>query len=181
MWCGADLPDIQPAPLHLVCPCCNERLAAHESGGWTVYPCEHCSGLWMTSAVRERFEELYESVPAQRFERSDGGTSASEISRRVLRRGVQDAGTNQPYRLCPQCRQQMARRRYGRVSGVIVDECLGHGVWFDPGEFSRAVEFLRSGGIAKAREYEADAAGQRSQFQKDLAFVKRFVRKGGYL
>jgi Zn-finger nucleic acid-binding protein len=50
----------------------------------------------------------------------------------------------------------MNRSVFGRVSGVIVDVCKNHGVWFDGGELSEVLLFLESGGLGKMRERELD-------------------------
>ena len=46
----------------------------------------------------------------------------------------------------------MNRINFARCSGVIVDICKGHGIWFDRDELSRIVEFIRDGGLEAARE-----------------------------
>jgi Zn-finger nucleic acid-binding protein len=48
----------------------------------------------------------------------------------------------------------MHRQNFARVSGVIVDTCRGHGVWFNQGELRRIVEFIREGGMDRARDHE---------------------------
>ena len=50
----------------------------------------------------------------------------------------------------------MHRQNFARVSGVIVDTCKGHGVWFNQGELRRVVEFIRAGGMDRARDREKD-------------------------
>lgn len=55
------------------------------------------------------------------------------------------------YLRCPVCERTMNRKNFLRKSGVIVDECLAHGVWFDAGEVQRAGAFLAAFG-APGRE-----------------------------
>jgi Zn-finger nucleic acid-binding protein len=55
---------------------------------------------------------------------------------------------------CPVCSGIMNRSAFGRVSGVVVDVCRKHGVWFDAGELFEVVRFVVSGGLARARERE---------------------------
>jgi len=55
---------------------------------------------------------------------------------------------------CPECRRLMNRQNFARVSGIIVDVCKGHGVWFNRGELRRIIEFIRDGGMSRARERE---------------------------
>jgi len=39
------------------------------------------------------------------------------------------------------------RRNFGRLSGVIIDVCRNHGVWFDDDELSRILDWTRRGGL----------------------------------
>ncbi len=62
------------------------------------------------------------------------------------------------YRSCPSCGQVMNRKNFGRRSGVIVDVCTTHGVWFDPGELTAVLEFVASGGLAESRRRDLEDA-----------------------
>ena len=55
------------------------------------------------------------------------------------------------YRRCPECRQHMVRKNFGRTSGVVVDWCGGHGTWFDADELERVAAFVAAGGLAVER------------------------------
>lgn len=57
----------------------------------------------------------------------------------------------------------MNRRNYGRRSGVIVDVCTEHGVWFDFGELSRILAWIRDGGLAHAQQQELLSAKAESR------------------
>ena len=46
----------------------------------------------------------------------------------------------------------MNRQNYGRRSGVIVDVCSKHGIWFDAHELDRVVGWVREGGLAASRK-----------------------------
>jgi hypothetical protein len=48
----------------------------------------------------------------------------------------------------------MARKNFGGTSGVIVDTCRDHGVWFDAGELPRVLDFVEAGGLAEQRRRE---------------------------
>ena len=45
---------------------------------------------------------------------------------------------------CPECEDLMYRRNFASNSGIIVDECSKHGIWFDKHELSVAIEHMRS-------------------------------------
>jgi Zn-finger nucleic acid-binding protein len=77
----------------------------------------------------------------------------------------------------------MNRSNYGGGSGVIVDVCGPHGVFFDRGELTRIVDFLEKGGWyhvkkrEKARmEEEISALESRKRGAADLE-----MRPGGEL
>jgi Zn-finger nucleic acid-binding protein len=61
---------------------------------------------------------------------------------------------SQRYWPCPECRRLMNRQNFARVSGIIVDVCKGHGVWFNQGELRRIIGFIRDGGMSRARNRE---------------------------
>ncbi|MEO1174791.1 MAG: zf-TFIIB domain-containing protein, partial [Myxococcota bacterium] len=50
------------------------------------------------------------------------------------------------YRKCPECSSIMNRENYGRRSGVIIDICPEHGIWFDNQELDSILEWIRDGG-----------------------------------
>jgi Zn-finger nucleic acid-binding protein len=59
---------------------------------------------------------------------------------------------NVRYRPCPACGKMMNRTNYGGISGVILDTCKTHGLWFDQDELRRVLEFIQKGGLDKVRE-----------------------------
>jgi hypothetical protein len=44
----------------------------------------------------------------------------------------------------------MARKNYGKRSGVIVDWCAAHGTWLDADELEQIASFIASGGLRDA-------------------------------
>lgn len=65
------------------------------------------------------------------------------------------------YRPCPVCRGLMARRNFGGSSGVVIDVCPPHGIWFDAGELPRILSFVEGGGLAQARRRELEELERR--------------------
>src|SRR5690606_39479191 len=65
------------------------------------------------------------------------------------------------YRGCPACGVLMNRRNFGRRSGVIVDVCKEHGVWFDADELTAVLEFVARGGLVKQRQSQLEEAQRR--------------------
>jgi Zn-finger nucleic acid-binding protein len=58
---------------------------------------------------------------------------------------------------CVSCGQLMNRQVFARISGVVVDVCKDHGVWFDAGEIAAVVAFIEAGGLSTALERAARA------------------------
>jgi len=142
MWCGESLSGVAVPEMVLICPTCNIRLDKKVGEGWEVHLCEECKGLWMSQSIFRRLEDLQrKQAKLDEAEQSEEPEVVGEDSTEGKVRGDEMV-----YRKCPQCREMMARRRYARVSDVIVDQCVGHGVWLDAGEFQRVVRFLRTGG-----------------------------------
>ncbi len=164
MWCGADL-SAQPTPeMELICPLCGTRLDQRSDGQFMISICGTCSGMWMTDPMLKRFESHYEDIDPTREGAPKPSADTSPSATRL---------SMEAYRRCPQCAQQMARRSYQRVSGVIVDQCLGHGTWFDPDEFERVIEFLLAGGLARSDASKDAARASARQFGRSLSRLRR--------
>jgi hypothetical protein len=57
----------------------------------------------------------------------------------------------------------MNRRNWGQKSGVIVDVCQHHGLWFDLDELDRLLRWMRTGGVnLTEKSTEAERAAIRS-------------------
>ena len=86
------------------------------------------------------------------------------------------------YRKCPICSKFMNRVNFGRRSGVITDQCHGHGIWLDAGELKRLVEWKNSGGEILDREWKLqarkDAEKRRQREKEKLERWKREARSG---
>ena len=173
MWCGADLSRVDMPRMKLTCPCCERQLEERRDQQWLIHVCPGCDGLWIMPGMLERFEKAFDDaearLPSVEHTLSDPYTRPSPL---------QDPAAGREYRRCPQCGERMARRQYQRVSGVLVDECLGHGVWFDAGEFNHVIEFLKAGGLEKSQSAAEQDAEKRRQASRGLAFFMRHGNSG---
>jgi Zn-finger nucleic acid-binding protein len=68
---------------------------------------------------------------------------------------------------CPDCRQLMNRSNFARASGVIIDTCKKHGVWFDAEELPRIIGFIQKGGMEIARQRERNEIAQEREHLKE--------------
>ena len=50
----------------------------------------------------------------------------------------------------------MNRKNFASTSGVIVDVCKPHGIWFDRDELGRIVQFVMKGGLETSRRRELE-------------------------
>jgi Zn-finger nucleic acid-binding protein len=57
----------------------------------------------------------------------------------------------------------MNRVNFGKRSGVIVEVCKPHGVWFDKGELTRAIEFVADGGLVETKRREEELAREKQR------------------
>lgn len=149
-------------PAALSCPECRAELAALEVGGTRLAECGACSGLWLGNGCLEALladRERQAAVLAFRPPPPPEGVAPVERVR---------------YRPCAACGVLMNRANFQRISGVIVDACRDHGTWFDRDELRRVVEFVRAGGLDRARAREKDAlAEERRRLELARADVLR--------
>ncbi len=55
---------------------------------------------------------------------------------------------------CPECGKLMNQKNFAGCSGIVVDLCKPHGIWFDRQELQGIINFIKNGGLHKARENE---------------------------
>jgi Zn-finger nucleic acid-binding protein len=123
------------------CPRCKVRLEILSIGETEFRGCTKCDGMWMTTAA-------FENVCAERERQA---AIFSFLDKRGVRPQIM---TKVNYVPCPDCGELMNRNNFARSSGVIVDVCRDHGVWFDADELPAIIEFIRAGGMERAREKE---------------------------
>jgi Zn-finger nucleic acid-binding protein len=123
------------------CPRCSVSLQELRIDQILLSECERCSGVWSDA-------ETFEKICLDRDERSAALAYFGE------RPQVSQSKIPIRYVACPECKQLMNRSNFARSSGVIVDLCKEHGVWFDSGELPKIVEFIEGGGLARARQKE---------------------------
>jgi len=143
--CGVALTAREAAtPDGAPCPACAKPLATAQVGALEVRECQACGGLWLDRAV---FEQL--GASRERQGAVLGALPAPVAPPAVSLEAVQ-------YRPCPTCAQRMNRTNYARRSGVILDVCKTHGIWFDKDELRRVLAFISEGGLDQAREQEIE-------------------------
>jgi Zn-finger nucleic acid-binding protein len=120
----------------LPCPGCTGEMQGVRVGDTAMHQCDQCGSAWL---ARETFEALC-------ADRQKQGALAGALGDTPA---PQAAETERPARYvkCPACQKIMNRVNFGRTSGVIVDVCKPHGVWFERDELRRVLAFTAHGGL----------------------------------
>lgn len=101
--------------------------------GLLLDQCQSCGGTWYD---RGELDSHLRKNPGQDFatERPpDSGGAQFQLD-----------DLEPVYLKCPHCKGIMQRSNYRKVSGVMVDVCMHHGVFLDAGELARIRAFIDS-------------------------------------
>jgi len=151
-YCGTrnniDLTDVKKsANLHpdqkRICPVCHTQMPTINVGKETplyIERCESCYGIFFDMNELETMIE--NSVKGSRNVDLLKLAQISEHPRHI------DVIV---YRKCPVCQKTMQRKNFMKRSGVITDVCFEHGVWLDSGELRHILEWVKTGGMEKAK------------------------------
>lgn len=136
------------------CPRCSGALALTRHHDVHLLECRHCQGMYLSKDVVAQLD----------------GPLGSSLRLAFPKRAAPPLTSPVRYIPCVSCRQLMNRQVFARISGVVVDVCKDHGVWFDAGEIAAVVAFIQAGGLSVAlervtREREAEKRDLEKQFQ----------------
>jgi Zn-finger nucleic acid-binding protein len=74
----------------------------------------------------------------------------------------------------------MNRSTFARSSGVIIDMCKQHGVWFDADELPKIIDFINKGGMGRQREKEKmEIRDERQKLREDQRRLEMIERRSG--
>jgi Zn-finger nucleic acid-binding protein len=165
------------APTRHGCPACGRRRKLHSRAlgqpAVALLECPRCAGVWLS---REAFDLVAErardrTLPERLLQPTAGAEDAA---------GDQAPPRGATYRSCPHCHGLMNRRNYGKRSGVVVDVCKDHGIWFDARELEAVVRFIRTGGEAASSERDrAEEAEAERRRRIGFPALERAERAGG--
>lgn len=167
--CGAKLGlEADRGATEACCPVCRkEVLHLVEVGEHRIRECMGCGGVMVDH------EELGSLT---RKTELDAGI-------RLLDAGVQKSvltETEVRYRYCPDCGVILNRRNFGQRSGVVVDVCKEHGVWFDSDELTAVLAFVASGGLKEQRDRAIDDAKRELSRRRAEALAEQSKASGAY-
>jgi Zn-finger nucleic acid-binding protein len=135
------------------CPSCDGMtLHSRKMQGqpFSVKECDHCAGLWLSADVFRHLEQK-----AQKEAASGVQARAREYK---VHQSEEIINPVKFYKKCPQCQVVMHRKNYANSSGIVVDVCAKHGMWFDIHELDEILAFIRSGLLLKHQEKAARIA-----------------------
>jgi Zn-finger nucleic acid-binding protein len=158
--CGTRLERKVKAGTDLPCPKCEINLEQVMIGTVPVNECTQCHGIWVQTAT---FDEICSDQEAQ--------SAVLGLPHQTFKPGEQPIDMRIRYFPCPSCQALMNRVNFARCSGVIIDVCRIHGVWFEKDELHRIVQFIRNGGIERQREQqlaELQEARRRLEREKEV-------------
>jgi len=146
--CGSELTLAAREAAHAdrACPRCDVPLHPRNVGDVVVDECGGCHGLFLdhvavkrvvTDRQQARAEALLGSLP------ETTNTTAVPPSGRM-------------YIKCPLCKVIMNRKLFAGGSGVVIDICRAHGVFFDVGELPKIITFVMNGGLEAAKQKELE-------------------------
>lgn len=148
-------------PTAFKCPACDStgKLVSRDFGvaGLSILECPRCAGLWLG---HDAFRHLVEKAAAS--------PATSKIHAMAAKAAAKNADPSLPpvpqgrfYRSCPECSKLMQRRNYDDKSGVLIDVCGLHGVWFDDDELAAVLRWIRDGRSRLAKEQAAEFEASR--------------------
>jgi Zn-finger nucleic acid-binding protein len=137
------------------CPACGRRTKLHSRklGEVSILECTRCAGVWLSN---EGFDVLRD--------RSLAGTAA--VPPLSTPAPVVQRAAKVLYRGCPVCHEFMHRRNWGGGSGVVIDSCKDHGVWFDASELASILAWIRAGGEARVADRAREEARQQERLER---------------
>jgi Zn-finger nucleic acid-binding protein len=124
-----------------LCPRCRVNMQAVVIGKTNLRECTRCEGIWADA------DSLQQICADKEQQVAVLGTAAPLPDDGNLEANIR-------YVPCPVCNKLMNRVNFAHCSHVVVDVCKEHGTWFDKDELRRIVEFIRGGGLERARADE---------------------------
>jgi len=128
------------------CPCCRVQLVPEPVDGQPIDKCSNCDGAFASH------QALHSILLAEEGTRNGVSYSRPSPLSDLVR-----------YRKCPACGETMLRRNFAGASGVVIDVCPVHGLWFDRGELATVIEFAATGAWKNAERGASERANARKR------------------
>jgi Zn-finger nucleic acid-binding protein len=149
-------------PTDYRCPSCRVR---HKLNSRTlgeppvsVLECPHCAGMWLGQEAFRLVADRSREKPLPEDLLGRDGKEPKPLTQNQAAGGMR-------YRRCPVCRKHMNRRNYGKRSGVLIDSCREHGIWFDALELGAVLRWIKRGGEERSARKDDEEARARARAQ----------------
>ncbi len=140
-------------PLNVPCPRCKGTLTVARHHDTDLIECTNCLGIFLG---RDLVLDL-------------SGPLGTSLRIAFPKRAAPDLLGRVSYIPCITCGTMMNRTVFAKISGVIVDVCKDHGVWFDAGEIASVIAFIEAGGLKIAEERRArDRAEEKVRLERQF-------------
>ncbi len=132
-------------------------MPAVQVGSTTMHQCSKCGSSWLAP---DAFSALCTEKDARGLvARATGCLPASApVAHPAAVRYVH----------CPECSKVMNRINFAHSSGIVIDVCKNHGVWFEKDELRGVLDFVARGGMQQMQQSD-DA--QRAMQQRALGLI----------
>jgi Zn-finger nucleic acid-binding protein/ribosomal protein L40E len=164
--CGTPIApeDVASDPTDRVCPACGSghllRSRALGTTNFTALECTTCAGLWLG-------ESVFESLESRERESAAPVADAKTIREEIASRPRIAPKTGGPfYRPCPVCQTAMTRINFSKISGILLDRCRDHGIWFDATELEATLRWIHIGGERTAERREEEEVKARASQER---------------
>ena len=139
------------------CPACRKPLSQLEVGSVLLEECAVCRGSWVDA---DTFEQLCE----------DRQDQAAISGRAAVVPPAAPPPSRRSYIPCPECKKLMLPMNFAKRSGVVIDVCREHGVWFDTEELCQVLRFIGAGGYLEelVEKERRDLEQERRSLQQRL-------------
>ncbi|MGE3164570.1 MAG: zf-TFIIB domain-containing protein [Planctomycetota bacterium] len=159
------------------CPRCKGTMVLRTSDAGAFTECTDCGGLWLDEGSFQRAVVKRDETTLAAYVSMTAPREAASLDPAALARP--DLNTER-YIPCPVCAQFMNRKNFATCSGVVIDWCKGHGYWFDASELARILDFVKAGGMDRARTRELRVArGELERVRRQAAQTRSAGLGGG--
>ena len=141
----------------LKCPGCSGDMPAVRVGTTSMHQCSKCGSSWLSP---DAFGALCADKDARGLVAAATGSLPDSAP-------VAHA-TAVHYVHCPECSKVMNRVNFAHSSGIVIDVCKKHGVWFEKDELRGVLDFVAKGGMQRMRQTDE---AQRALQQRALGLV----------
>jgi Zn-finger nucleic acid-binding protein len=153
--CGARRARTEGGTRTARCPGCRGTMREVQIGDTSLLECERCHAMWVD---RETFDAICASTETQAGVLQQYPDPPKPVTAVEIR-----------YRPCLACGKMMNRMNFGKLSGVVVDVCRGHGTFLDAGELHQIVAFIKAGGLERLRQQQLEDMKEEEERLRALA------------